>query len=83
MCSNEVRFIKQYHFQFIAKGGGSANKTFLFQQTKALLNPESLVKFLNGLYFWLLHSSTRKNSYFGNLSLPSLSLGYRDWRPFC
>lgn len=32
--------------QFIAKGGGSANKTFLFQQTKALLNPGSLEAFL-------------------------------------
>jgi len=36
----------EYHFQFIAKGGGSANKTFLYQQTKALLNPSSLMKFL-------------------------------------
>lgn len=36
----------EYHFQFIAKGGGSANKTFLYQQTKALLNPASLMKFL-------------------------------------
>eukprot|EP01126_Amoeba_proteus_P052478 TRINITY_DN6339_c0_g2_i2.p1 TRINITY_DN6339_c0_g2~~TRINITY_DN6339_c0_g2_i2.p1 ORF type:complete len:557 (-),score=137.58 TRINITY_DN6339_c0_g2_i2:66-1736(-) len=36
----------QYNFQFIAKGGGSANKTFLYQQTKALLNPDSLFKFL-------------------------------------
>jgi fumarate hydratase class I len=36
----------EYSFLFVAKGGGSANKTFLFQQTKALLNPESLVKFL-------------------------------------
>ena len=35
-----------YNFLFIAKGGGSANKTFLYQQTKALLNPNSLVKFL-------------------------------------
>ena len=35
----------EYHFQFIAKGGGSANKTFLFQQTKALLNPKSLEAF--------------------------------------
>ena len=35
-----------YDFQFIAKGGGSANKTFLFQQTKALLNPASLEKFI-------------------------------------
>ena len=35
-----------YKFMFMAKGGGSANKTFLFQQTKALLNPDSLRKFL-------------------------------------
>lgn len=36
----------EYQFLFIAKGGGSANKTFLFQQTKALLNPETLEAFL-------------------------------------
>jgi len=36
----------EYKFIFIAKGGGSANKTYLFQETKALLNPESLEKFL-------------------------------------
>jgi fumarate hydratase class I len=36
----------EYTFLFITKGGGSANKTFLFQETKALLNPESLEKFL-------------------------------------
>ncbi|MTJ82886.1 MAG: fumarate hydratase [Telmatospirillum sp.] len=36
-----------YKFLFMAKGGGSANKTFLYQQTKALLNPESLVKFFD------------------------------------
>ena len=35
-----------YKFLFITKGGGSANKTFLFQQTKALLNPQSLMAFL-------------------------------------
>ena len=35
-----------YKFMFIAKGGGSANKTFLYQQTKALLNPGSLEQFL-------------------------------------
>ncbi|WP_438480100.1 fumarate hydratase [Oleiharenicola lentus] len=34
-----------YKFLFIAKGGGSANKTYLFQETKALLNPKSLEKF--------------------------------------
>ena len=37
----------EYHFLFIAKGGGSANKTFLYQETKALLNPESLIKFID------------------------------------
>ena len=36
-----------YKFLFIAKGGGSANKTFLYQETKALLNPESLTNFLD------------------------------------
>jgi fumarate hydratase, class I len=35
-----------YQFLFLAKGGGSANKTFLFQETKALLNPASLSAFL-------------------------------------
>ncbi|KAJ8321074.1 hypothetical protein KUTeg_002661 [Tegillarca granosa] len=38
----------QYDFLFLAKGGGSANKTFLFQQTKALLNPEKLLSFTLG-----------------------------------
>lgn len=36
----------EYKFLFIAKGGGSANKTYLFQETKALLNPEKLETFL-------------------------------------
>jgi fumarate hydratase class I len=36
----------EYEFLFVAKGGGSANKTFLYQQSKALLNPESLEKFM-------------------------------------
>lgn len=35
-----------YKFLFMAKGGGSANKTMLFQETKALLTPEKLEKFL-------------------------------------
>lgn len=35
----------KYEFLFVAKGGGSANKLFLFQETKALLNPKSLAKF--------------------------------------
>ena len=35
-----------YKFLFMAKGGGSANKSYLFQETKALLNPESLLAFV-------------------------------------
>lgn len=35
-----------YDFTFLAKGGGSANKSFLFQETKSLLNEEKLVQFL-------------------------------------
>ena len=36
----------EYKFLFIAKGGGSANKSFLYQETRAVLNPKGLVKFL-------------------------------------
>ena len=35
-----------YKFLFMAKGGGSANKSYLYQETKALLNPESLMAFV-------------------------------------
>jgi len=38
----------EYQFLMIAKGGGSSNKTYLFQETKAVLNPDSLPKFLIG-----------------------------------
>ena len=36
-----------YRFMFMAKGGGSANKTFLYQKTKAFLNPDGLRKFFD------------------------------------
>ncbi len=36
-----------YKFLFMAKGGGSANKSYLYQETKAILNPASLVRFLD------------------------------------
>jgi len=36
-----------YQFLFLTKGGGSANKTFLFQETKALLNPKSLLQWID------------------------------------
>ncbi len=37
----------EYSFLFMAKGGGSANKSFLFQETKAILNPTRLLEFLD------------------------------------
>jgi fumarate hydratase class I len=37
----------EYHFTFIQKGGGSANKSFLYQKTRALLNPEGLIAFID------------------------------------
>jgi fumarate hydratase class I len=37
----------EYKFLFMAKGGGSANKSFLFQETKAILNPDRMMKFLD------------------------------------
>ncbi len=36
-----------YKFLFMAKGGGSANKSYLYQETKAILNPASMMKFLD------------------------------------
>jgi fumarate hydratase class I len=36
----------EFHLMFVAKGGGSANKTFLFQETRAILSPDKLAKFL-------------------------------------
>ena len=37
----------EYNFLFIAKGGGSANKSFLYQETKAILNPKSFIAWLD------------------------------------
>lgn len=37
----------EYNFMFIAKGGGSANKSFLYQETKAVLNPKSFMNWLD------------------------------------
>jgi len=36
-----------YKFLFMAKGGGSANKSYLYQETKAVLNPQSMLRFLD------------------------------------
>jgi fumarate hydratase class I len=43
----------EYHFLFMAKGGGSANKSFLYQETKSLLNEKSLLSFLEQKLFSL------------------------------
>ncbi len=37
----------EFHLMFVVKGGGSANKSFLFQETRAVLTPEKLLKFLD------------------------------------
>ena len=37
----------EFHLMFVVKGGGSANKTFLFQETRAVLNPAKLLAFLD------------------------------------
>ncbi len=37
----------EFHMMFVVKGGGSANKTFLFQETRAVLNPAKLLAFLD------------------------------------
>jgi len=52
----------EYNFLFIAKGGGSANKTFLYQQTKALLNHEKLLAFVNEKIKVFISNSYRMNN---------------------
>ncbi|TCO48271.1 homodimeric fumarase (class I) [Kribbella antiqua] len=47
LYSTPVHGDPSYKFLFMAKGGGSANKSFLFQETKAVLNPDGMMKFLD------------------------------------
>jgi fumarate hydratase class I len=54
-----------YKFLFVSKGGGSANKTFLFQETKALLNPKRLIEFC-----------TEKMKYLGTAACPPYHLAF-------
>ena len=58
-----------YKFLFIAKGGGSANKTFLYQQTPAVLNEAAL-----------LNSSTTQIRTLGTAACPPYHLADRDRR---
>lgn len=74
----------EYSFLFMAKGGGSANKSFLFQQTKAVLNEKSLYEFVTekmkvcvsfAYYLWIVDSRNRR--------VPALPFGYCNWGHVC
>ena len=56
---------EEYKFLCIAKGGGSANKTYLFQETKALLNPVSVEKFI-----------TEKMKFLGTAACPPYHIAF-------
>jgi fumarate hydratase class I len=47
LYASETHGAPSYDFLFMAKGGGSANKSFLYQETKAVLNPASMTRFLD------------------------------------
>lgn len=46
-ANTEPGYETEYSFLFMAKGGGSANKSYLYQETKAILNPDSMMQFLD------------------------------------
>ena len=46
MAASGDHHADEMHLMFVAKGGGSANKSFLFQETRAILNPAKLVEYL-------------------------------------
>lgn len=56
---------EEYKFLFLAKGGGSANKSMLFQETKALLTPDKLVNYL-----------TEKMKYLGTAACPPYHMAF-------
>jgi len=47
MANTHQEHAEEYQFLFMAKGGGSANKSFLYQETAAVLNPDSFARFLD------------------------------------
>ena len=46
MAASGEHHADEMHLMFVAKGGGSANKSFLFQETRAILNPAKLLEYL-------------------------------------
>ena len=62
---------EEFHLMFIAKGGGSANKTFLYQETRAVLNPEKLLAFIEAKAKTLGTSA--------EMNLKTVKLGSTKW----
>jgi fumarate hydratase class I len=77
---------EEFHLMFIAKGGGSANKTFLYQETRAVLNPEKLLAFIEAKAKTLgtsacppYHLSIVIGGTSAELNLKTVKLGSTKW----
>jgi fumarate hydratase class I len=76
----------EFHLMFIAKGGGSANKTFLYQETRAVLNPDKLLAFIESKVKTLgtsacppYHLSIVVGGTSAELTLKAVKLGSTKW----
>jgi fumarate hydratase class I len=76
----------EFHLMFIAKGGGSANKTYLYQETRAVLNPEKLLSFIEAKVKTLgtsacppYHLSIVIGGTSAELTLKTVKLGSTKW----
>ncbi len=76
----------EFHLMFIAKGGGSANKTYLYQETRAVLNPEKLLAFIESKVKTLgtsacppYHLSIVVGGTSAELTLKTVKLGSTKW----
>jgi fumarate hydratase class I len=76
----------EFHLMFIAKGGGSANKTYLYQETRAVLNPEKLLAFIEAKVKTLgtsacppYHLSIVIGGTSAELTLKTVKLGSTKW----
>ncbi len=76
----------EFHLMFIAKGGGSANKTYLYQETRAVLNPEKLLAFIEAKTKTLgtsacppYHLSIVIGGTSAELTLKTVKLGSTKW----
>jgi fumarate hydratase class I len=76
----------EFHLMFMAKGGGSANKTYLYQETRAVLNPETLLAFIESKVKTLgtsacppYHLSIVIGGTSAELTLKTVKLGSTKW----